>query len=724
MPYFRTRIFVLGKEQTRMNCVTDCMKTLRFNTSRAWVLSLYILSATFSLTAQPINDNCNSAIHIPNVDAYCSQPGQFTNVNATGAGQLNTSCLVPLVNEVWFTVVPQAPALIIQVSGNVNSLGTLQGPGVFLFEGSCGSLNDVGCNISSAGVNVTELTVTDLVIGAVYYIAVVGANPGTFQICVDAFIPPPTPEGDCNKAVVLCDKSSFYIENLLGIGDPLVNEVNGTCINEESASTWYKWTCEQSGSLTFTLTPNNNVTGFESDDLDFVVYELPGGLNDCNNKIILRCEAAGANTTNGNVNPLPDWIECNGPTGLMFGESDFTEAPGCQGNNNNFVAPIDMVAGKSYALVVNNYSQSGQGFSIDFGGTGTFLGPEADFEIEAVEAFECDKTIIFTNLSLSATDSIVNWSWNFGAGATPIFTSGAGPHAVVYESFGAKRAALTIESERGCIVTRIIDLYVNPCCADTSTLDAGALAEDLLCPGVPTGVITGIGMGGAVPYQFSLDGVNFQPSTVFPSLGAGSYQVYVQDSKGCMDSTIIDIFDAPPFTVEAGDTIFVNLGDPAQLNAIPFPPNIETVDWTPPNGLVFSGNQLTPIAYAPGTTTYVVMVTNEAGCFAVDSVVVLVRIVRPVYIPNVFSPNGDNINDYFYVQGSTAADLIDVIRIFDRWGALIYEAYDVPLNDPQLGWDGTFRGQYVNPGVFTYYANVHFLDNETLTYSGTITVVR
>lgn len=685
------------------------------------MLSLFYSVEIF---AQPINDLCASAIHIPNVDTYCSDPGEFTNVNATGAGQFTTPCLISLINEVWFTVVPQAPALIIQVSGNANGLGSMLGPGVFLFEGSCGTLNNVGCNISAAGTNVTELTVTDLVIGGIYYVAVIGGTPGTFQICVDGFIPPPNPEGDCNKAVVLCDKSQFYIENIIGIGDPVINEVNGTCVPNESASVWYKWTCEQSGSLTFTLTPNDNVAGFESDDLDFVLYELPGGLNDCNNKMLLRCEAAGANTTNNVVDPLPTWIECNGPTGLRFGETDFTEVGGCQGANNNYVAPIDMVAGRSYALIVNNYSQSGQGFSIDFGGSGTFLGPEPDFDIEAVEAFECDKTIIFTNLSLSPTDSIVNWSWNFGAGATPIFMGGNGPHSVIYASFGAKRAALTVESERGCIVTKIIDLFVNPCCADTSTLDAGALAEDLMCPGVPTGVITGIGGGGAVPYQFSLDGMSYQPSTVFPGLGAGNYLVYIQDSKGCRDSTFIDVLDAPPYTIDAGDTIFVDLGQPAQLNAILSPPNFETVVWTPPFGLVFANDDLKPVAYAPGTTVYTVTATNEAGCIAIDSVVVFVNIVRPIYVPNVFSPNGDNVNDYFYLQGSTAADLIEVIRIFDRWGALIYEMHQVPLNDPQLGWDGTFKGEYVNPGVFTYHANVHFLDNETLPYSGTITVLR
>jgi gliding motility-associated-like protein len=140
--------------------------------------------------------------------------------------------------------------------------------------------------------------------------------------------------------------------------------------------------------------------------------------------------------------------------------------------------------------------------------------------------------------------------------------------------------------------------------------------------------------------------------------------------------------------------------------------------------LVFGANPLTPTAYAPGSTWYTVTVTNSAGCIAIDSVLVLVNIVRPIYIPNVFSPNGDGINDFFYIQGSPASDGIEVLRIFDRWGAVVFEDFEIDLNDEYRGWDGTFKGRPVNAGVFTFYTNVHFLDNETLTYSGTITVIR
>src|SRR5690606_35994474 len=130
--------------------------------------------------------------------------------------------------------------------------------------------------------------------------------------------------------------------------------VTNTCVNQELSSAWYKWICDVPGTLTFTLTPNNFEPGFESDDIDFVVYELPGGIDDCNGKIVARCMAAGANVNE----PFQNWRRCNGPTGLRDGETDLVEPAGCQfANQNNFAAPLIMEAGKAYALMINNFSQ-------------------------------------------------------------------------------------------------------------------------------------------------------------------------------------------------------------------------------------------------------------------------------------------------------------------------------------------------------------------------------
>jgi len=684
-----------------------------------------------SLHAQPVNDECTTAIHLPSTESWCSNAGAYTNVNGTpytGPPPSGANCFLQYNNEVWFTFIPQTPALYIKVSGAVNGLGTLRNPAIGVFEGPCGSLKRVGCNITSSVTNQVELSVESLVIGKVYYLLVEGQNnfSGTFQVCLDGFIPPPNPQSDCSRAVVLCDKSEFVVDTLLGVGiqDP---GVTNTCIGQEFSSAWYKWTCEVSGSLTFTLTPNNYQQGFESDDIDFVVYELPNGIDDCSNKLELRCMAAGANTGL----PFSNWVRCNGPTGLREGDPDITEPAGCQNaGQNNFVDALDIVAGKSYALLVNNFSQSGLGFSIEWGGTSIFKGPEPGFDVTAVQAFECDKTIIFENQSVANTDSIVHYLWNFGAGATPLSDTTTGPISVVYESFGPKKVALTVTSSKGCVVTEILDFYVEPCCKDTSTLDVTANIQDQICPETATGVIQGVGISGSPEYQFSLDCINYQPASVFPSLMPGEYTLCIQDQKGCENQVDLTVHPATGFGVEAGDTIFLELGESTELNAIPTPNLPDTVFWNNLNTLTFDGTDvsslLNPTALPKRTGWYVVTIINDVGCITSDSVLIVVEVYKPIYIPNVISANQDDINDRVTVYGNHAAKVFGVLQfqIFDRWGGLLWERTNFELNDPSLGWDGTVDGEPVNPGVYTYMVVVDFLDDIPVTYHGTVTVLR
>jgi gliding motility-associated-like protein len=681
-----------------------------------------------SLKAQPVNDECTTAIHLANTDSWCSEPGAYTNVNGTpytGPPPMN-NCFLDYENEVWFTFIPQTPAIYIKVSGAVNSLGTLRNPAIGVFEGPCNSLNRIGCNVTSSVTNQVELSIESLVIGRVYYLLVEGQNDfsGTFQICIEGFIPPPNPQSDCSKAVVLCDKSEFVVDTLLGTGitDP---GVTTTCIGQEFSSAWYKWTCQTSGTLTFTLIPNNYQPGFESDDIDFVVYELPNGIDDCSDKMELRCMASGANTGQ----PFQNWVRCNGPTGLRDGDPDVTEPAGCpNASQNNFVDAIDMIAGKTYALLVNNFSQSGLGFSIEWGGTGTFQGPEPAFDVTAVQAFECDKTIIFDNQSIAPTDSIVHYLWSFGAGAIPLYDTTTGPISVLYESFGFKKAALTVTSSKGCVVTEIIDFFIEPCCKDTSTLSVQATVRDQICPGTASGFIQGIGISGSPEYQYSLDCVNYQPASVFPFLMPGSYTLCIQDEKGCENQVNVTILPSQGFGVEAGDTVFVQLGENAELQAVPFPILPSGVSWNNLENLTFPGtdilSQLNPTALPTTTDWYVVTIVNEDGCISSDSVLIVVDAYKPIYIPNVISANGDGINDLVTIYGNNAATGVSLFQIYDRWGGMMWEGRDFDLNDPSLGWDGTYKSKPVNPGVFSYVAVVDFLDNIPVTYHGTVTVLR
>lgn len=84
-----------------------------------------------------------------------------------------------------------------------------------------------------------------------------------------------------------------------------------------------------------------------------------------------------------------------------------------------------------------------------------------DFEVEAQNKFECDKTLRVINNSMSLTDPIVSYSWSFGNRSVPSSSTDFGPHDILYQSFGNKTIALTVKSSKGCLVTQILDFLLN-----------------------------------------------------------------------------------------------------------------------------------------------------------------------------------------------------------------------------------------------------------------------
>lgn len=690
---------------------------------KQWYLLLVWMALVRGLSAQLPNDVCQYATPLPQPDNYCSAPGEFTNEGSEAdTGLPGSPCLTTYSHTVWFSFVPYEPAALIRVVGTANG-GTLSAPDVNVFRGPCDNLVHVGCNADAGNNGVVELIVSNLIIGQVYYIAVDGVQDatGTFQLCVNDFIPPPAPQSDCDQAVLLCDKSSFQVESLIGTGNDH-NEIDpNSCIQQEFASSWYKWTCDQSGTLTFTITPNNYDPSKETDDIDFAVYRLPGGLDDCANKELVRCMASGANLGQ----PYSKWAICNGPTGLSESSTDVSEEPGCNNGSDNFVAALDMQSGESYALVIMNYSQTGQGFSINFGGTGTFLGPKIDLSVDAVAEFECDKTITFTDSAVANVGQIVSWNWNFGAGANPLSATTPGPHDVIYDSFGDKVAALTVESDAGCRVTKIVNFFVEPCCQDFPDLDVSAELTDNLCYGDSSGQILATGILGNPPYQYSLDGMNFAPSPLFAGLPQGNYTVVVQDRKGCVDSVEVTLVDPPKLVVDAGPDTTITLGDSVFISALYSPQIYDVVaQWIGHPDWVRCDTCLSSIFRPFRTTDYVIEVVNENGCVARDTLHFRVNIIRPFYAPNAFSPNGDGINDLFSLYSTGIAVDVDELMVFDRWGDMVYRDTHVPLNNPAAGWDGTFRGKPMNPGVYVWVAKVRYLDDEVVLFSGDVTLVK
>jgi gliding motility-associated-like protein len=115
-----------------------------------------------------------------------------------------------------------------------------------------------------------------------------------------------------------------------------------------------------------------------------------------------------------------------------------------------------------------------------------------------------------------------------------------------------------------------------------------------------------------------------------------------------------------------------------------------------------------------------VQVIDSAGCQDTSEARIYLNSVESIYLPNIFSPNGDNINDVFVPVSSNADVGVSSFRIYNRWGGLVHEETDVPVAALQ-GWRGNVKGRRVDPGVFTY---VLVLGDDAEIYAGDVTVVR
>jgi len=598
---------------------------------------------------------------------------------------------------------------------------------VSLYEdnGCFGSIIPRACESDGRGDGAINLFQGGLVIGASYLIRIDGRDGGigTFQLCLNNFNPPVEPGQDFSGSSVLCDKTTFTVQTVSG-GGANSDEAAGTCLGDlagdsENQSTWFSWTAANNGTLGFIISP------LLEDDIDWVLFELPDGIDRGDTRFQIRCNAAYG----GNA---PGIASCGSLTGMNDTSTDLVEDGGCEPGEDGFVRSLDMIEGTSYALLINNWDESGAGFELEFTGTGEFLGPEPLFEPDVnLDILECDTRVIFTNTSIPNNGEIVSWEWNFGEGATPTFGTGNMPQAVVYESVGEKVAALTVESDKGCLVTYTLPFTILECCDDFSDLSVDLTPTDIICANIPTGRIFAEGVGGSPDYQYSFDNVDYSLNPNFLDLTADTYTIWIRDTKGCERSSDVTINQAAELTVDAGPDMETELGVPVEINATYDPPEyMVTTDWSPTSGITCLDTDCFDISViAPGTTTYTITAMNEAGCTAQDQVIVNTIANYNVYAPNVIEIEAAlTENNYFRLVAGPSAATIEELIVYDRWGNRMYRDTDLSLSsgvpDLKRGWDAKFNGKLVDTGMYSWIARVRFVDNTIETMKGDITVMR
>lgn len=320
--------------------------------------------------------------------------------------------------------------------------------------------------------------------------------------------------------------------------------------------------------------------------------------------------------------------------------------------------------------------------------------PFANFNFNSVCQFD---TTYFTDFSLNGFGSIVNWSWDFGDGATDFAIN---PNHI-YTTNGSYDVQLIIQSSAGCFDTIVKSVnsfekpqanfnYTSTCNTDQIIIDFNDLSQ--------------VGTSTINYWFYDFGGAGNQatqnPTQLF--LGEGNFTItqIVQTIQGCSDTTS-QILNVPPKPV-AG--FFYNTSNGLNIGATFefIDTSIYATDWTWDLGNGETSTDQNPLTtyFDNGTYSVTQWATSALGC--VDSVTVKIEINTVTkeisdLIPNAISPNGDGKNDVWKLEFIEVLYPDAEIVIVNRWGQTVFQSIGYPTP-----WDGRFNNEIVPEGTYYY----------------------
>ena len=224
------------------------------------------------------------------------------------------------------------------------------------------------------------------------------------------------------------------------------------------------------------------------------------------------------------------------------------------------------------------------------------------------------------------------------------------------------------------------------------------------------------------PLNMSNPGSGF--TTVRPD-STTTYMLVGYDNNNCFyDTGYIRIVVYPIPNVDIlREQIQITIGDTVHLTSTSSA-DVTAWRWTPSAGLSCATCP-SPIAKPTRqSSTYELLVTNGGGCIARDQVtIVTICNGGNIFIPNTFSPNGDGMNDVFYPRGKGVYG-IKAMRIFSRWGELLYERTNFVPNDVTAGWNGTYQGKKLTPDVYVYVIDIVCDNDYVFSAKGNVTLLK
>jgi gliding motility-associated-like protein len=318
--------------------------------------------------------------------------------------------------------------------------------------------------------------------------------------------------------------------------------------------------------------------------------------------------------------------------------------------------------------------------------------PTAGFHLSTSSV--CEGTAVtFTDTSSITTGSIATRQWNFGDGQTVSYRNN-NPFTYTYRNAGIYNITLVATASTGCG-------------SDTAYGRITVLQKPLASFSIVKDVCIGDSVRIVNSSNSAINNWNFGDGTNSTSTAASFYHRYTnsgtynislitEDANGCRSlpfTVSTEVYALPNINAGADKSIIRGssvLLDAAITNAAAY-----SFSWTPANTLT-DANILQPVASPTVTTTYVVTATHlSAGCSNSDSVVV--EVVAKLFVPTAFTPNGDGINDRWYIPGLQIYPDAEVM-IYNRWGQEILRSKNYN-NNP---WNGEQNNRALPAGAYTY----------------------
>ena len=207
-------------------------------------------------------------------------------------------------------------------------------------------------------------------------------------------------------------------------------------------------------------------------------------------------------------------------------------------------------------------------------------------------------------------------------------------------------------------------------------------------------------------------------------MAPGTYNIEVSD-EFCSWDTSLFFPQLPHYFIEMLDTMVApELPGPYTFRTITNAP-LSSIHYSP--GSIMENKDSTvlrPVARPVRDTWVTVEAYTYAGCRLTDSIYFRVRNSGLLYVPSGIHAGSDGENSVFYPFARPEAVRNLSVQVFDRWGNLVFEKMGFLPNDPAAGWNGTYRGRYVAPGVYTWALQVEYVDDTQQLLYGSITVLR